>query len=79
MSNNTKSNALWGGRFNSGVNDTMQALNASIKFDQRLAQQDILGSLAHVSMLSKQGIIAKEEANKIISGLDLVKQEIESG
>ena len=54
-----KSNAMWGGRFASGQDTLMEALNASIEFDQRLATQDIDGSIAHALMLGQTEIITE--------------------
>jgi argininosuccinate lyase len=57
----------------------MEEINASIDFDQRLFRQDILGSQAHARMLARQGIIAADDAEKIIGGLDAILREIEAG
>jgi len=73
------SNAMWGGRFASGPDALMEAINASIGFDQRLAPQDIAGSRAHAAMLAAQGIITDEDAEKIREGLLTVLSEIEAG
>ena len=78
MSENT-SNKMWGGRFTDGPDAIMQSINASIKFDQRLAKQDIKGSLAHVRMLAAQSIISDKDANAIISGLGSILSEINAG
>jgi argininosuccinate lyase len=75
----TTSNAMWGGRFASGPDAIMEAINASIGFDRRLASQDIRGSVAHVRMLSAQGIVAAADAAKIEDGLLTVLSEIEAG
>ncbi len=74
-----KSNAMWGGRFGSGPDAIMEAINASIGFDQRLAKQDIEGSRAHAAMLARQGIITNTDADAIREGLLTVLSEIESG
>lgn len=76
---NKKSNAMWGGRFADGPDAIMEAINASISYDQRLASQDIAGSRAHAAMLAKQGIITDNDANTIREGLLTVLSEIESG
>ncbi len=55
-------NAMWGGRFAAGPDAIMEAINASISFDQRLAAQDIAGSRAHAAMLAAQGIITDSDA-----------------
>jgi argininosuccinate lyase len=73
------SNKMWGGRFASGPDAIMEEINASIGFDQKLASQDIEGSLAHVAMLAKTGIVAEEDAAAIAEGLKTIRGEIESG
>ncbi|MDZ5451401.1 argininosuccinate lyase [Labrys sp. ZIDIC5] len=73
------SNKMWGGRFQSGPDAIMEEINASIDFDKRLWAQDIRGSLAHLAMLEKQGIVAAADAKAIADGLELVRGEIESG
>ena len=72
-------NALWGGRFTEGPNALMEAINASIGFDQRLYAQDIAGSKAHAAMLVAQSILTAEDGAAITQGLDTILQEIESG
>jgi argininosuccinate lyase len=72
-------NEMWGGRFSSGPAAIMQEINASIGFDQRLALQDIRGSMAHAQMLAAQNIIDQEAATAIIEGLGKVKAELEAG
>ena len=74
-----KANAMWGGRFASGPDEIMSRINASIDFDQRLYAQDIAGSVAHCQMLVRQGIVSAADGDAILSGLDTVLQEIESG
>jgi len=74
-----RSNAMWGGRFASGPDAIMEAINASIGFDRRLAAQDIAGSRAHAAMLAAQGIIGSDDAEAIRAGLLTVLSEIESG
>ena len=76
---NDKPNELWGGRFASGPSAVMQAINACVDVDQRLAKQDIAGSLAHVRMLSATGIISSEDAEAIARGLDAIGAEVEAG
>ena len=73
------SNAMWGGRFATGPAEIMQAINASIDFDRKLAAQDIAGSQAHVAMLARQGVVDAADADAIAKGLDQVKGEIEAG
>ena len=72
-------NTMWGGRFAAGPDAIMEAINASIGFDQRLAAQDIAGSRAHAAMLATQGIITDKDADAIREGLLTVLSEIESG
>ena len=75
----TKANAMWGGRFASGPDAIMTAINASIGFDQRLYAQDIAGSRAHAAMLAATGIITPNDAAAIGEGLLTVLSEIEGG
>lgn len=70
---------LWGGRFSKQTNTGVDHFNSSISFDQRLYKQDILGSIAHVQMLSKQAIIPGSDATSIIDGLNDLMVEIQSG
>ncbi len=70
---------LWGGRFSKETAKLVEEFTASIHFDKRLYKQDIAGSIAHVRMLAKQGIIKSEEAERIIQGLKEIKEEIEKG
>jgi argininosuccinate lyase len=73
------SNAMWGGRFESGPAAIMEEINASVAFDQILWRQDIAGSRAHVKMLAQQAIVTESDSAAILKGLDAVAQEIESG
>ena len=73
------SNAMWGGRFAEGPDAIMEAINASIGFDKRMARQDITGSRAHAAMLAAQGIISDTDAEAIREGLLTVLSEIETG
>ncbi|SEW30822.1 argininosuccinate lyase [Aliiroseovarius sediminilitoris] len=80
MSDDSKSaNAMWGGRFSAGPDAIMEAINASIGYDQRMAQQDIDGSRAHASMLAAVGVITDKDAEAIREGLSQVLTEIEGG
>ncbi len=72
-------NTMWGGRFAAGPDAIMEAINASIGFDQRLAPQDIQGSRAHAAMLAATGIISDSDAEAIGEGLLTVLSEIETG
>ncbi len=73
------SNQMWGGRFAAGPDAIMEAINASIGFDQRMAAQDIQGSRAHAAMLAHTGIITDNDAEAIRKGLLTVLSEIENG
>ena len=73
------SNKMWGGRFAAGPDAIMEAINASISFDKRMAAQDIAGSRAHAAMLAAQGIIKDSDAEAIREGLLTVLSEIEGG
>ena len=80
MSENTKSaNTMWGGRFSAGPDAIMEAINASIGYDQRMAKQDIEGSRAHAAMLAATGVITDADAEVIREGLSTVLTEIEGG
>ena len=76
---NKSSNQMWGGRFAAGPDAIMEAINASIGFDKRMAEQDIRGSRAHAAMLAAQGILTDNEAAAIREGLLTVLSEIQSG
>ncbi|NNF23876.1 MAG: argininosuccinate lyase [Rhodobacteraceae bacterium] len=73
------SNTMWGGRFAAGPDAIMEAINASIGFDKRMATQDIAGSRAHAAMLAAQGIITTKDAEAIREGLLTILSEIETG
>jgi len=75
----TGSNTMWGGRFAAGPDAIMEAINASIGFDKRLARQDIEGSRAHAAMLAATGILRDSDAEAIREGLLTVLSEIEGG
>ena len=70
---------LWGGRFTKQTDQLTEDFNASIAFDSRLFRHDIQGSIAHASMLARQGIITSAERDSIISGLEEIKLELEAG
>ena len=69
----------WGGRFSAKPHQVMEAINASIDVDKRLAEEDIAGSKAHAAMLAKTGVLSKVDAAAIDQGLDQVLEEIRSG
>ena len=70
---------LWGGRFTKDTDQLVYNFNASISFDQKFYKQDIEGSIAHVAMLEKQGILTADEKNAIVKGLTDIREEVESG
>ena len=70
---------MWGGRFSRDTNELLEDLNASIKYDYRLAKYDIEVSIAHAMMLAKSGVIKKEECDVIVNGLKDIKKEINEG
>jgi len=76
---NSSSNQMWGGRFSAGLDQIMEAINASISFDQRMAAQDIAGSRAHAAMLAATGIVSDSDAAAMREGLLTVLSEIEGG
>lgn len=71
--------SLWGGRFEKEMDDIVKQFNASIGFDQRMYNEDINGSIAHVTMLGEQGIVSMEEKDQIIEGLESIRKDIENG
>ena len=70
---------LWGGRFSKATDVLVDDFNSSIRFDQRMYKQDIKGSVAHAKMLGKQGIISKEDSEKIVAELEKILADIEAG
>lgn len=70
---------LWGGRFTKEINQLVYNFNASITYDQKFYKQDILGSIAHVTMLAKQGILIDDERQQIVDGLQGILKDIENG
>jgi len=79
MTKDDAGNQMWGGRFASGPDAILEAINASIDYDQKFYAQDIAGSKAHANMLRDQGIISAEDAKQICDGLDTILSEIENG
>ncbi len=77
--NKSSGNKMWGGRFSASPAEIMEEINASIGFDKRLATQDIRGSKAHAEMLAAAGIITKEDAKRIIAGLEQILGEVDGG
>ena len=70
---------LWGGRFTKETDQLVYNFNASITFDQKFYKQDIAGSIAHVTMLAKQGILTEQERDDIIRTLQEIQADVESG
>ena len=79
MSEQNDTSKLWGGRFSEATDSFVQRFTASVSFDQRMAKQDIAGSLAHARMLAATGILNDEELASIERGLEQVAGEIERG
>lgn len=70
---------LWGGRFTKETNQLVHNFNASISFDQKFYHQDIEGSIAHVKMLARQGILTDNDRDSIVEGLMGIRNDLESG
>ena len=70
---------LWGGRFTKEEDQAVHEFNESLSFDRRLYRHDIMGSIAHVKMLAKQGIVSEEDRDAIIAGLEGILKDIEEG
>lgn len=70
---------LWGGRFTKETNQLVHNFNESLSFDQKFYRQDIRGSIAHVTMLAKQGILSEQDKVDIIRGLEGILKDLESG
>jgi len=70
---------LWGGRFSGKLDQNAFDLNTSLPFDQRMAKQDVKGSVAWAAALAQAGVLTEDEAARIISGLEAVGVEFESG
>jgi argininosuccinate lyase len=79
MSEEKDNDSLWGGRFNEATDSFVQRFTASVAFDQRLASQDIRGSLAHARMLTRAGVLGEDELTSIETGLDRIGAEISEG
>ena len=70
---------LWGGRFTKETDQLVYNFNASISFDKKFYRQDMEGSMAHVKMLAKQGILTEDERNQILAGLEGILEDVENG
>ncbi|NLJ12831.1 argininosuccinate lyase [Denitrificimonas caeni] len=76
---NEKTNQSWGGRFSEPVDAFVARFTASVDFDQRLYRHDIMGSIAHATMLAKVGVLTNDERDTVIAGLQAIEKEIEAG
>ena len=74
-----KTNQSWGGRFSEPVDAFVARFTASVEFDKRLYRHDIMGSIAHATMLEKAGVLSSDERDQIIANLKDIQAEIESG
>ncbi len=79
MSKEQETSKLWGGRFSEATDAFVQRFTASVNFDQRMAEQDIEGSLAHAAMLCDIGVLSEQELEEIRGGLTQIQQEIANG
>ncbi|SDF22736.1 argininosuccinate lyase [Marvinbryantia formatexigens] len=70
---------LWGGRFTRETDELVYRFNASVTFDKKFYRQDIQGSMAHVKMLAKQGILTEQEKEQILEGLQGILTDVENG
>ncbi|MDE0098808.1 MAG: lyase family protein, partial [Truepera sp.] len=70
---------MWRGRFQAPTDERVQAFNASVDIDREFALEDVEGSVAHTRMLAEQGILERDEAAKIIAGLEAIRDEITAG
>ena len=75
----SKTNHLWGGRFNEPTDEFVKIFGASVSFDQALALYDIEGSIAHATMLSEVDVLTTSDLKEILNGLKQIKSEITSG
>ncbi|RLT90421.1 MULTISPECIES: argininosuccinate lyase [unclassified Ketobacter] len=78
-SNPPAQNIQWGGRFTEATDAFVQVFTASVDFDQKMAEQDINGSIAHATMLAQVGVLSEAEKTTIIDGLEAIRQEIRNG
>lgn len=74
-----QANQQWGGRFSEATDAFVAEFTASVDFDQKMAEQDINGSIAHATMLSEVGVLTADEKQQIIDGLEEIRQEIRNG
>lgn len=78
-SSQPSTNQQWGGRFSEATDAFVQQFTASVDFDQKMAEQDINGSIAHATMLTEVGVLSADEKTQIIQGLEEIRQEIRAG
>ena len=71
--NEKQANKMWGGRFTASPSQIMEEINASVAYDQRFAEQDVRGSIAHAEMLAAAGIISKSDCREIVKGLKAIR------
>jgi argininosuccinate lyase len=74
-----QSSSMWGGRFSEATDAFVAAFTASVTFDKRLYRHDIMGSIAHATMLAKVGVLTDAERDLIVNGLTQIRSEIEAG
>lgn len=79
MSDSKDTNLSWGGRFSEPTDEFVARFTASVDFDQRMAMQDIQGSMAHAAMLSSVGVLSEDELQSIKTGLTEIVTDIENG
>lgn len=77
--NKSQENKSWGGRFSASTDIFVEQFTQSVSYDQRLYHYDIMGSIAHVSMLAKVGVLSREESDQIIEGLESIEADIVQG
>ena len=76
---NDDNNKPWSGRFDQPTDEFVEAFTASVGFDKRLYQHDIVGSIAHARMLAKVGVLSADECQKIVAGLEDIRLDIDNG
>ncbi len=79
MGSQKDTRAPWAGRFQKETDPALQRFSSSVHFDVRLAPQDVAGSIAHAQMLARQGILTAEEGERLVSGLEQIGRELETG
>ena len=79
MGSQKDTRAPWAGRFQKETDPALQRFSTSVHFDVRLAPQDVAGSIAHAQMLARQGILTADEGERLVSGLEQIGRELETG